>query len=51
MIRDVVAANVVAGPGLFVQCLDRALRSRGLEVGYRRHDLIAELTDVGAVAP
>jgi hypothetical protein len=49
--RDIVVANVMEGPGLFVQCLDRALRSRRLAVTYREHDLVAELTDAGAVAP
>ena len=49
--RDVVAANVVDGSGLFVDCLDRALRSRGHKVAYREHDLIAELAAAGAVAP
>lgn len=49
--RDVVAANVVSGRGLFVSCLDRALRSRGLTVTHREHDLIAELRDAGAIAP
>jgi hypothetical protein len=49
--RDVVAANVVAGRGLFVTCLERALRSRGLTVELREHDLIAELTGADAVAP
>jgi hypothetical protein len=49
--RDIVAANVVAGRGLFVTCLDRALRSRGITVTYGEHDLVAELTDAGAVAP
>jgi predicted secreted protein len=51
MNRDVVAANVVAGRGLFVTCLDRALRARGVTVTYREHDLIAELHDAGAIAP
>lgn len=49
--RDIVAANVVAGRGLFVACLDRALRSRGLSVTYREHDLLAELAGAGAIAP
>jgi predicted secreted protein len=49
--RDIVAANVVAGRGLFFDCLDRALRSRGLAVAYREHDLVAELTAADAVAP
>lgn len=49
--RDIVAANVVAGRGLFVVCLDRALRSRGLSVTYQEHDLLAELAGAGALAP
>jgi hypothetical protein len=48
--RDIVVANVVAGRGLFVAHLDRALRSRGITVRYGEHDLVAELTDAGAVA-
>jgi hypothetical protein len=48
--RDVIAANVVPGCGLFVACLDRALRSRGIVVMYSEHDLVAELTDAGAIA-
>jgi predicted secreted protein len=49
--RDIVAANAVAGRGLFVACLDRALRSRGITVAYGAHDLVAELTEAGAIAP
>jgi predicted secreted protein len=49
--RDVVAVNAVAGRGLFVACLDRALHARGVTVTYREHDLIAELRDAGAIAP
>jgi predicted secreted protein len=49
--RDVVANNAVAGRGLFVACLDRALRARGITVSFREHDLIAELHDAGAIAP
>jgi predicted secreted protein len=48
---DIVGPNVVPGRGSFVACLDRALRSRGIAVAYREHDLIAELADAGAVAP
>jgi predicted secreted protein len=48
--RDIVAANVVSGHGLFVACLDRALRSRGIIVTCREHDLLAELAAAGAVA-
>lgn len=49
--RDLVAANAVAGRGLFVACLDRTLQARGVSVSYREHDLIAELRDAGAIAP
>jgi hypothetical protein len=49
--RDVVAANAVAGRGLFIECLDRALHTRGITVTYREHDLIAELRDAEAIAP
>ena len=49
--REVVAANAVAGRGLFVACLDRALHARGVTVTYREHDLIAELQAAGAIAP
>jgi len=48
--RDIVAANVVAGRDLFIACLDRALRSRRITVRYGEHDLVAEITDAGAVA-
>lgn len=48
--RDIVTANVIAGRGLFVEALDRALRRRHLTVSYREHDLAAELTEAGAVA-
>jgi predicted secreted protein len=48
--RDVVAANVISGRGIFFTCLDRALRSRGITVTCREHDLVTELTDAGAVA-
>jgi predicted secreted protein len=49
--REIVVANIRAGRGLFVDCLDRALGSRGLAVAYREHDLVAELTDAGALSP
>ena len=49
--RGVVATDVASGRGLFVSCLDRALRSRGLTVTYREHDLITERRDAGAIAP
>lgn len=48
--RAVVADNVVPGRGLFIECLDRALRSRRLGIPFREHDMVAELTDAGAVA-
>lgn len=48
--RDIVTRNIVEGSGLFIACLDRALRSRGIDVTYGEHDLIAELIDAGAVA-
>jgi uncharacterized protein YbbK (DUF523 family) len=48
--RDVVAANVVAGRGLFVSALDRALARRGVRVRFVEHDLVAELRAAGAVA-
>jgi hypothetical protein len=49
--RDIVAANVVPGRGLFIECLDRSLRARGLSVAHSEHDLVAELISAGAVAP
>jgi hypothetical protein len=49
--REVVVANVVAGPGMFIECLDRALRRRGIAARLTEHDPVAELTDAGAVAP
>jgi ActR/RegA family two-component response regulator len=45
-----VAANVISGRGIFFTCLDRALRSRGITVTCREHDLVTELTDARAVA-
>jgi predicted secreted protein len=48
--RDIVAANVVAGSGMFIAALDRALRRRHLQARYTEHDLIAELSDAGVVA-
>lgn len=48
--RDLVAANAVAGRGLFVTRLDRALQARGVTVPDREHDLLAELHDAGAIA-
>lgn len=49
--REIVTANVIAGRGLFIEALDRTLRRRHLTVRYREHDLAAELTEAGAVAP
>ena len=40
--RDVIAANVVAGEGLFVRELRRALRRRGVQVSFTEHDLVPE---------
>jgi predicted secreted protein len=48
--RDIVAANVIAGIGLFVDCLIRALRSRGITVRWGEHDLVAELNCARAIA-
>jgi hypothetical protein len=41
--RDVVAANVIEGQGLFVAALRRHLARRGLEVRFVEHDLLVEL--------
>jgi predicted secreted protein len=49
--RDIVTTNVVPGSGLFIECLERALQSRGLTIAYGEHDLVSELTRAGAVAP
>jgi hypothetical protein len=37
--RQVIAANVVAGEGLFIGQLRRALRRRGLQVPFQEHQL------------
>jgi uncharacterized protein YbbK (DUF523 family) len=37
--RQVIAANMVAGEGLFVRQLRRALRRRGVQVPFGEHDL------------
>jgi predicted secreted protein len=42
--RDVVAANVVAGEGLFVRELRRALKRKGMQVPFDEHDLLSEMT-------
>jgi predicted secreted protein len=49
--RAVVTDNVVPGRGLFIECLDRALAARGVSVAQTEHDMVAELTRAGAVAP
>jgi uncharacterized protein YbbK (DUF523 family) len=41
--RDVVAANVVGGEGLFVGALRRALRRRHVRVPFEEHDLLSEM--------
>jgi predicted secreted protein len=41
--RDVIAANVIEGQGLFVGALRRRLARNGLEVRFVEHDLLAEL--------
>jgi hypothetical protein len=38
--RQVIAANVVAGEGLFVGQLRRALRRRGIQVPFQEYDLL-----------
>jgi uncharacterized protein YbbK (DUF523 family) len=43
--RDVVAANVVAGEGLFVAALRRALRRRHIRVPFEEHDLLFEMQE------
>jgi predicted secreted protein len=49
--RRVVTDNVVPGTGVFIACLDRALAAHGVRVAHSEHDLVAELTQAGAVAP
>jgi predicted secreted protein len=41
--REVIAANVVPGEGLFVAALRRAFRRRGADVPFSEHDLQAEM--------
>jgi len=48
VIRDVVAANVVDGEGMFVAKLRARLARRGVAVPFREHDLLAE---VGVLPP
>jgi predicted secreted protein len=43
VIGRVVAANVVDGPGIFLDKLQRRLARRGISVPFREHDLLAEL--------
>lgn len=40
--REVIAFNLVAGEGLFVRALRRALRRRGVRVPLEEHDLLSE---------
>jgi predicted secreted protein len=41
--RQVVAANVVDGPGLFISDVQRRLARKGIAVPMREHDLLGEL--------
>jgi predicted secreted protein len=41
--RDVIAANMASGEGLFVGALRRALRHRHLRVPFEEHDLLSEM--------
>lgn len=43
--RDVVAANVIAGEGLFVAALRRALRRRHIRVPFEEHNLLFEMQE------
>jgi hypothetical protein len=38
--RQVIAANVVAGDGLFVHQLRRALHRKGIQVPFQEHELL-----------
>lgn len=42
---QVIAANVVAGEGLFIRQLRRALRRRGLQVPFQEHDLLPTMRE------
>ena len=42
-VNAIVRGDVSAGPGMYTQALQRALRRRGLSVPFLAHDLIAEL--------
>lgn len=46
---DVIAANFVAGEGLFIASVHRQLKRRHIEVPFYEHDLATEMT--GSVAP
>jgi hypothetical protein len=41
--REVVLASRRAGGGIFIRCLQRRLRRRGLEAPLLEHDLVAEM--------
>jgi hypothetical protein len=43
--RDVIAANVVAGEGLFIRQLRRALRRRGIQIPFQEHDLLPTMRE------
>jgi predicted secreted protein len=43
--RQVIAANVVAGEGLFVRQLRRALRRRGIQVPFQEHELLPTMRE------
>jgi predicted secreted protein len=51
VIERVVAANVIDGPGIFVDKLQRRLARRGISVPFREHDLLAELRAAVVGAP
>lgn len=42
--REVIVGGVIAGQGLFVRALRRAIRRRGIDVPFLEHDLIAEVS-------
>ncbi len=46
---EVIAANLVAGEGLFIASIHRQLKRRSIEVPFYEHDLVAEMR--GQVAP
>ena len=43
--QQVVAANVVAGEGLFVRQLRRALHRRGIQVPFQEHELLPTMQE------